>query len=94
MASVVIRSAGHGSRVLKGGAHDLGRVDDALLDHVAILAVWALKPKLSDLFSSTLPTTIEPSTPAFSTIWRIGAWMARRTMAMPAVWSALSPFRP
>ena len=36
-------------------------------------SVCALKPKVSDLFSRILPTTIEPSTPAFSAIWRIGA---------------------
>ena len=29
---------------------------------------WASKPKVSDLFSRILPTTIEPSTPAFSAI--------------------------
>ena len=34
-------------------------------------SVCASKPKLPD-FSSTLPTTIEPSTPAFSAICRIG----------------------
>ena len=39
-----------------------------------------------------MPTTIEPSTPAFSAIWRIGACSARLTMLMPASWSSLSPF--
>jgi hypothetical protein len=35
-----------------------------------------------------LPTTIEPSTPAFSAIWRTGACSALRTMSMPTlVWS-------
>src|SRR6201996_8622414 len=57
-------------------------------------SVWALKPNDGEALSSTLPTTIEPSTPAFSAIWRIGACRARRTMAMPAVWSSLSPVRP
>ena len=42
--------------------------------------VWASKPKDGDLWSVTLPTTIEPSTPAFSAIWRIGACSARRMM--------------
>src|SRR4029077_4164034 len=32
-------------------------------------SVWASKPKVGDLFSNTLPTTIEPSTPEFSAIW-------------------------
>jgi hypothetical protein len=41
-----------------------------------------------------LPTTIDASTPAFSTIWRIGAWIALRTIAMPWFWSSLSPLRP
>ena len=31
-------------------------------------SVWALKPKVAEAFSMTLPTTIEPSTPAFSAI--------------------------
>src|SRR6478736_1941919 len=53
--------------------------------------VWASKPKVGDLFSSTLPTTIEPSTPAFSAIWRIGASSALSTMLMPAWMSSLSP---
>ena len=33
----------------------------------------ASKPKVSDFVSMILPTTIEPSTPEFSAIWRIGA---------------------
>ena len=37
MASVVTSSPAIGGRVLQGGAHDLGRVDDAGLDHVDIL---------------------------------------------------------
>ena len=46
---------------------------------------WALKPKVSEEeLSVILPTTIEPSTPAFSAIWRIGASRAFRTMLMPA----------
>ena len=45
---------------------------------------WASKPKVSDFSSMILPTTIEPSTPAFSAIWRIGASSALSTMLMPA----------
>jgi hypothetical protein len=45
---------------------------------------------VSDFDSITLPTTIEPSAPAFSAIWRIGDSIARRTMLMPAWTSALS----
>src|ERR1700693_3414682 len=52
--------------------------------------VWASKPKVCDLFSSTLPTTIEPSTPEFSAIWRIGDSSARSTILMPAWMSGLS----
>ena len=44
----------------------------------------ASKPKLRLSFSMTLPTTTDPSTPAFSAIWRSGAWIARRTIMMPA----------
>ncbi len=50
----------------------------------------ASKPKLGCFDSSTFCTTIEPSTPAFSTIWRIGASSARFTMLMPAWMSRLS----
>jgi hypothetical protein len=42
--------------------------------------------------SSSLPTTIEPSVPAFSTIRRAGDWIARRTMSMPTFWSLLAGF--
>jgi hypothetical protein len=53
--------------------------------------VCASNPNDGDLWSVTLPTTIEPSTPAFSAIWRIGACSARRMMLTPASWSSLSP---
>jgi hypothetical protein len=43
----------------------------------------ALKPQLYLAFSSSLPTTTEPSSPAFCTICRAGTWMARRTMSTP-----------
>ena len=53
-------------------------------------SVCASKPKVSDLFSRILPTTIEPSTPEFSAIWRIGASSALSTMLMPACTSEFS----
>src|SRR3984957_19550240 len=53
-------------------------------------SVCALKPNVSDLFSRILPTTIEPSTPAFSAIWRTGASSAFSTMLMPACTSEVS----
>src|ERR1700689_1335988 len=53
-------------------------------------SVCASKPNVSDLFSRILPTTIEPSTPAFSAIWRTGASSAFSTMLMPACTSELS----
>src|SRR5258707_217060 len=53
-------------------------------------SVWASKPKVCDLFSRILPTTIEPSTPEFSAICRIGASSARSTMLMPDWTSSLS----
>src|ERR1700683_4232165 len=53
-------------------------------------SVWASKPKVGDLFSSTLPTTIEPSTPEFSSIWRMGASSALSTMLMPDWTSSFS----
>jgi hypothetical protein len=51
-----------------GDPHDFGRADDALIDHVAIFAGLGIK---ADGGAVTLPTTIEPSTPAFSAIWRL-----------------------
>ena len=38
VASVVIDQPGDRGRVLQGGAHDLGRIDDAKLDEIAIFA--------------------------------------------------------
>ncbi|ESY98109.1 hypothetical protein X737_39830 [Mesorhizobium sp. L48C026A00] len=38
-----------------------------------------------------MPATIDASAPALAAIWRAGACSARRTMAMPAVWSELAP---
>ena len=46
-------------------------------------SVCASKPKLWDLLAKTLPTTIEPSTPEFSAICRIGASRALSTILMP-----------
>src|SRR4030081_2891816 len=53
-------------------------------------SVWASKPKVSDLFSRILPTTIEPSTPEFSAICRTGDSSALSTILMPAWTSELS----
>ena len=56
----------------------LGRIDDPRVEHVDILPrIWASNPKALLAFSSTLPATTAPSTPAFSAIWRSGCWMAR-----------------
>ncbi len=38
--------------------------------------------------------TTEGSSPQFATIWRRGSSSARRTILMPASWSALSPLMP
>src|SRR5215208_7006662 len=53
-------------------------------------SVCASKPKVCDLLSVIRPTTIEPSTPEFSAICRIGASSAFRTMLMPAWISGFS----
>ena len=37
------QEAGHGGRALQGLTHDLGRVDDALLDHVDVFAVLGVE---------------------------------------------------
>ena len=50
-------------------------------------SVCKSKPKVGDSWSVILPTTIEPSTPDFSAICRIGASSAFRTMLMPALTS-------
>ena len=42
-------------------------------------------------FSRILPTTIEPSSPAFSAIWRAGHESAFLTMSIPCLWSSLWP---
>src|SRR5262249_8816225 len=52
-------------------------------------SLCASKPKVSDLCSMILPTTIEPSTPEFSAICRVGDSSALSTMLMPACTSAL-----
>src|SRR6516165_9807407 len=64
------QQAGDRSRILQRGAHDLGGIDDALSTKSTYSSLWASKPKVSDLCSMILPTTIEPSTPEFSAICR------------------------
>ena len=66
------QQAGDGRGVLERGSHDLGRVDDAGLEQVAIFARLRVVAERIVLLPSSLPTTIEPSTPAFSTICRAG----------------------
>src|SRR5439155_590400 len=45
--------------------------------------VSASKPRVMGMPAFTFSTTTEPSSPAFSTIWRIGSSSARRTMLTP-----------
>src|SRR2546421_5568 len=47
--------------------------------------VSASKPRVIGTMALTLSTTTEPSSPAFSTIWRIGSSRARRTMLTPVL---------
>ena len=97
MAGVVLlRRLGHarlggdeqacnGGRILQRSPYNLGGVDDALVDQIDIVVVLRVVAEGRRLSARcTLPTTIEPSTPAFSAIWRIGACSARRTMLTPA----------
>ena len=63
-----------------GPTRHLGGVDDALLEHVAVLARRASKPSPTGM-PLTAATMTEPSWPAFSAIWRMGASSARRRMA-------------
>jgi len=75
--------------VLERDAFYLRRVDDAGARMSTYCSIWASKPWVWGLFSLILPTTIEPSTPASSAIWRIGAPQRLSTMLMPAWTSGL-----
>ncbi len=75
IASVVTSRPATEAASCRARAHDLGRVDDALLHHVDILFGLGVEAEGLGLVLEILPTTIEPSTPAFSAIWRIGASM-------------------
>src|SRR3954451_16212573 len=46
-------------------------------------SVEALKPKFGSLLALIFPTTIAPSVPEFTTIWRTGSSQARRTILTP-----------
>src|SRR5215475_4876276 len=65
--------------ILQCQPDDLGRVDDAGSDHVDILAGLRIEAAVVIVASSSFPTTIEPSAPAFSATWRTGDCNARRT---------------
>ena len=84
--------AGDGRGVLQCGTGNLGRIEHAHFDHVAVGAVGGVEAEvagtLDDLF-----TTTDGSSPALATISRSGCSMARRTILMPASWSWLSPLR-
>ncbi len=94
MASVVISRAATERRVLQRDAHDLGRVDDAGVDEVDIflvlrvvaVGVRLLLQQLADDDRGFLARILDDLT-------RIGAWIALRTIAMPWVWSSLSPVK-
>ena len=78
------------SCVLDRHAHDLGRVDDALGDQVAVFAALRVEAiavlfLLQDLAD---PTTTELSSPALIAIWRAGKDSALRTISTPVFWSS------
>ena len=74
------QEAGDRGRVLQRAADDLGRVDNALRDEVAVLPGLSVEAEGVVAFSRILPTTTEPSSPAFWTIWRDGVCSALRTI--------------
>ena len=77
------QKTGDGSGILQRAAHDLGGVDDALGDEIAIGAGLGIVAEAYMRFSRILPTITEPSSPALVKIWRDGACSALRTMRMP-----------
>ena len=84
-----------GGSVLHRDANHLGRVDDALLDEVAVFAGLRVEPVVVLIsFSRILPTTTEPSSPALITIWRAGQDSALRTISTPVFWSSFLVRRP
>jgi hypothetical protein len=92
MASVVISRPATEAASCRAVRTTLAGSMTPAFDHVAIFAGLGVVAEVGEFFfSRILPTTIEPSTPAFSAIWRTGACSARRTMLMPAFWSSLSP---
>ena len=74
------QQAGDGGRILQCAAHDLGRVDHALGDEIAVRARLGVVAKGVLAFSRILPTITEPSSPALVKIWRAGACSALRTI--------------
>src|SRR5712671_3381102 len=51
--------------------------------------LWASKPRFGSFASSSRPTTIDHSVPAFSATWRTGVCSALRTMSIPTFWSVV-----
>ena len=62
--------------VLQSEAHDLGRVDDAHLDEIAVRFSLGVEAEVA-LPSTILFSTTEDSTPEFATIRRSGSSSAR-----------------
>ena len=69
--------------------HD--RIDNARIHQIFELVSSRVSPEVhTSFFSRSFPTTIEPSTPAFSAIWRIGDCSAFLTISTPTRWSSLA----
>src|SRR6516162_10142176 len=62
----------HRSGVLHGQPHHLGRIDDAGPDHVYIFASLRIEGVVEIVRVERLPTTTDPSVPAFSATCRTG----------------------
>ena len=90
-ASVVISRPAIGGRILQGRAHDLGRIDDALLEHVAVLVVLGV---VAERLAARLEHLADHDRALDAGV--LGdladrSLQRRLTMLMPASWSSLSP---
>jgi hypothetical protein len=84
------QQAGDRSGVLQRRPGDLRRVDDAGATRSSYLVGARVVAVVGWSLLRTFSTTIEPSTPAFCAIWRIGSSSARSTIRTPICSSASS----
>ena len=88
------QEAGDRRRILQSATHDLGRIDHALGDEIAVLERLSVVA-IGSTCCSRGSCRRRPSRPhrRSSKIWRAGVCSALRTIWMPTFWSSLSDFR-